>query len=183
MDLRHWGGINLDASKSRVRELALLGLLTALQVILGNMLSLQFYTHKIVFTFVVVALTARLFTPLATGLSGALAGFLGMILFPKFAFFPGFLLTYFCVGLVFGHCIGQKVTFPRIVLASFLTFFGFYYLMNSCWLHIMYGISYKVLLVTRLPQEIIMFVVAVVLLRIMFRIPVVNQLIERYHKK
>lgn len=173
----------MDASKSRVRDLAMLGLLTALQVILGNMLSVQFYTHKIVFTFVIIALTARLFTPWATAISSALAGFLGMIIFPKFAFFPGFILTYLCVGLVFGYCLQNKVTLLRIAIACLLTFFGFYYLMNSMWLHIMYGISYKVLLITRLPQEIVMFVVAVVILSIMFRIPVVERLIHRYQMK
>lgn len=173
----------MDASKSKVRELALLGLLTALQVIIGNMLSIQLYTHKIVFTFIIVALTARMFTPWATAISSALAGFLGMILFPKFGFFPGFFLTYFCVGLVFGFCLQNKVTFWRIVVACLLTFFGFYYLMNSAWLHMMYGISYKVLLTTRLPQEIVMFILAVLTLSIMFKVPVVQRLINRYRKK
>ncbi|WP_367342434.1 folate family ECF transporter S component [Limosilactobacillus sp.] len=173
----------MDASQSKVRELAMLGLLTALQIILGNMLSLQLYTHKIVFTFIVIALTARLFTPWATAISSALAGLLGMVIFPKFAFFPGFILTYFCVGLLFGYCLQNKVTLLRIVIACLLTFFGFYYLMNSMWLHMMYGISYKVLLTTRLPQEIVMFIVAVVILSIIFRIPIVERLINRYEMK
>ena len=66
------------------KTMTILGSLTAMQLILGSLLSIQFLTTKIAFAFIIVAVTARLFSPLITAGSTALAYLLGMLLFPKF---------------------------------------------------------------------------------------------------
>ena len=126
------------STHASVKSITLLGVLTAMQIMLNSLLSIQFLTTKIAFAFVVVAITARLFSPLVTAGSTALAYFLGMVLFPKFAFFPGFILTAFLTGLVFGIAFLQRTALTRILLANFIVLFILNLFLNSLWLHIMY---------------------------------------------
>ncbi|MFC6163989.1 folate family ECF transporter S component [Lactiplantibacillus dongliensis] len=116
-----------------VKSLTTLGVLTAMQIILGSLLSIQFLTTKIAFAFIVVAITARLFSPLVTAGSTALAYFLGMLLFPKFTFFPGFILTAFLTGLVFGYAFQHQTSFIRILIANFIVTFILNLFLNSLW--------------------------------------------------
>lgn len=164
----------------QLQRLTLIGILTALQVILGSLLSIQFLTTKIVFTFLVTALAARLIGPWSTALSAALAAGLGMVLFPKFAFFPGFILTALLVGATYGFLLQSSVATWRILLANGLVMFGWNLILNSIWLHLMYRISYPTLLATRGPQEMIMFIVSSVLLVLLLHWPVVQQLVTRF---
>lgn len=160
------------------RTLALISVLTALQVIVGSLLSIQFLTTKIVFTFVVLALSAQLVGMWPTAISAVLANLLGSLLFPKYAFFPGFILTAFLVGLTYGYFLQVRVTWGRIIAANFVAMLGFNLILNTLWLHLLYHIRIPVLLATRLPQEIIMFVVSTVMLVGLFRLPVTAKIIE-----
>ncbi|GBF01173.1 hypothetical protein LPPLD21_00677 [Lactiplantibacillus paraplantarum] len=80
-------------SSLTVKRIPLLGALIAMQIILGSLLSIQLLLTKISFAFIIIALTARLFSPWVTAGSAALANLLGMLLFPKFTFFPWFSLN------------------------------------------------------------------------------------------
>jgi len=166
-----------------VKSLTTLGVLTAMQIILGSLLSIQFLTTKIAFAFIVVAITARLFSPLVTAGSTALAYFLGMLLFPKFTFFPGFILTAFLTGLVFGYAFQHQTSLVRILIANFIVTFILNLFLNSLWLHIMYMTPWVALLTTRLIQEIVTFTCYSVFLVILFKVPVINQLTTRFNLK
>lgn len=170
----------MEMTHRRLQMVTLVGILTALQVILGSLLSIQFLTTKIVFTFLVTALAARLVGPWPTALSAALASLLGMLLFPKFAFFPGFVLTAFLVGATYGFLLRERTTAWRIILANGIVMFGWNLFLNSVWLHLMYRISYPTLFATRVPQEIIMFLVSDALVLLLFRLPATKRLIERF---
>ena len=74
-------------SSLTVRRIPLLGALIAMQLILGSLLSIQLLLTKISFAFIIIGLTARLFSPLVTAGSSAISSLLGMLLFPKFTFF------------------------------------------------------------------------------------------------
>jgi ECF transporter S component (folate family) len=166
-----------------VKSLTTLGVLTAMQIILGSLLSIQFLTTKIAFAFIVVAITARLFSPLVTAGSTALAYFLGMLLFPKFTFFPGFILTAFLTGLVFGYAFQHQTSFTRILIANFIVTFILNLFLNSLWLHIMYMTPWVALLTTRFIQEIVTFICYSAILVILFKVPIINQLTTRFNLK
>lgn len=168
------------STTTTVKKITLLGLLTAMQIILGSLLSIQFLTTKIAFAFIIVAITARLFTPLVTASSTALAYFLGMVLFPKFTFFPGFILTAFLTGLTFGIAFQHHTTLTRILLANFIVVFIWNFILNSLWLHTMYMTPWAVLLSTRLIQEIVTYVCYTAVLLALFKVPVINQLTARF---
>lgn len=163
-----------------IKKITLLGVLTAMQIILTSLLSIQFLTTKIAFAFIVVALTARLFSPLVTAGSTGLAYFLGMLLFPKFTFFPGFILTACLTGLTFGYAFYQHTSLFRILLANFLVVFVFQFLLNSLWLHMMYMTPWGPLLTTRFVHEIITYIVYTTILIALFKVPVLNQLTTRF---
>jgi len=163
-----------------IRKITLLGILTAMQIILGSLLSVQFLTTKIAFAFIIVALTARLFSPLVTAGSTALAYFLGMLLFPKFTFFPGFILTAFLTGLTFGLAFQHRTSLFRILLANMIVVFVLNLLLNSLWLHIMYMTPWSALFATRIIQEIVTYICYTLVLIVIFKVPVLNQLTTKF---
>jgi len=163
-----------------IRKITLLGILTAMQIILGSLLSVQFLTTKIAFAFIIVALTARLFSPLVTAGSTALAYFLGMLLFPKFTFFPGFILTAFLTGLTFGLAFQHRTSLFRILLANLIVVFVLNLLLNSLWLHIMYMTPWSALFATRIIQEIVTYICYTLVLIVIFKVPVLNQLTTKF---
>lgn len=171
------------STHTSVKSITLLGVLTAMQIMLNSLLSVQFLTTKIAFAFVVVAITARLFSPLVTAGSTALAYFLGMVLFPKFTFFPGFILTAFLTGLVFGYAFYQRTSLPRILLANFIVLFVLNLFLNSLWLHMMYLTPWAALLTTRFIQEIVSYIIYTSVLIVLFKVPVINQLTTRFNAK
>ncbi|MFC6182400.1 folate family ECF transporter S component [Lactiplantibacillus daowaiensis] len=166
---------------SSIKSLTLLGVLTAMQIVLGSLLSIQFLTTKIAFAFIIVAITARLFPPLITAGSTALAYFLGMLLFPKFTFFPGFILTAFLTGLVFGYAFYRQTSLTRILIANFIVTFILNLFLNSLWLHLMYLTPWSVLLTTRFIQEVVTIIIYTAILVILFKVPILNQLTERFN--
>lgn len=168
------------STQSLVKKVSLLGVLTAMNLILGSLLSVQFLTTKISFAFIIVALTARIFSPLVTAGATGLAYFLGMVLFPKFTFFPGFILTAALTGLTFGLAFQHQQTLLRILAANFIVVFIWNFILNSLWLHMMYQIPWPVLLTTRFIQEIVTYVIYTAVLVVLFKVPILNQLTTKF---
>ncbi|MFB9768496.1 folate family ECF transporter S component [Lactiplantibacillus modestisalitolerans] len=163
-----------------LKKITLLGILTAMQIVLGSLLSIQFLTTKIAFAFIIVAITARLFSPLVTAGSTGLAYFLGMVLFPKFTFFPGFILTAFLTGLTFGIAFYHQTSLGRILIANFIVVFIWNFVLNSLWLHIMYLTPWGALLTTRFIQEVVTYICYTSILVVLFKVPIINQLTTRF---
>ncbi|WP_251898088.1 folate family ECF transporter S component [Lactiplantibacillus paraplantarum] len=167
-------------SSLTVKRTPLLGALIAMQIILGSLLSIQLLLTKISFAFIIIALTARLFSPWVTAGSAALANLLGMLLFPKFTFFPGFLLTAFLTGLIFGLAFHQQTSLVRVLVANFIVAFILNLFLNSLWLHIMYLTPWSVLLTTRIIQEIVTYICYSIILIALFKIPILDKLTTRF---
>ena len=95
-----------------LRTLLTLSLLTALEIVLNRFLSINAWNIKIGFSFVPVVIGAMLYGPLGGAVVGALGDFIGALLFPIGPYFPGFTLTAFLTGAVFGLLLkkGDLVT-------------------------------------------------------------------------
>ncbi|MDV0431662.1 folate family ECF transporter S component [Lactiplantibacillus sp. DA1] len=167
-------------SSLTVKRIPLLGVLIAMQIILGSLLSIQLLLTKISFAFIIIALTARLFSPWITAGSAAFANLLGMLLFPKFTFFPGFLLTAFLTGLIFGLAFHHQTSLVRVLVANFIVAFILNLFLNSLWLHIMYLTPWSVLLTTRIIQEIVTYICYSAILIVLFKIPILDKLTTRF---
>ena len=82
-------------------QLVVLALLTALQVVLGNMLQVPLVGKQFSFGFLPVAAAGAVLGVPGGLIVGALGDFIGAHLFPAGAYFPGFTLTSALVGVLY----------------------------------------------------------------------------------
>ncbi len=144
------------------KEVVIMGLLIAVSIVLSRFLSIPAWNFKIGFAFLPIALGAILLGPIQGAFIGAVADFIGAILFPIGAYFPGFTLTAGLVGMTYGLLLHRNQIKKNIILAVVLVQFLGTVLLNSFWIATLYGVSFAVLLPTRLTQACIMSVVEVI---------------------
>ena len=155
--------------KSRVHLVVYLGVLTALEIVLSRFLSISAWNIKIGLSFVPVALAALAFGPIPGGIVGALGDFLGAILFPVGPYFPGFTLTAFLTGAVFGLFLRRKRTALRALGAAAVNQLVLSLLVNSLWISLLYKSPYGPLLATRAVQCAILLPVQFAVLLVLDR--------------
>ena len=85
-----------------VKKLVEISLLIALEVILTRFCSINTATLRIGFGFLPIAIIAMMYGPLSAGVAYALGDLLGMMIFPSGSYFPGFTLTAFLTGVIYG---------------------------------------------------------------------------------
>ncbi len=138
--------------KLTARRLVYLGVLTALEIILNRFLSINAWNLKIGFSFLPVAAAGMLFGPLSAGIVAALGDFLGAVLFPVGPYFPGFTLTAFLTGCVFGLFLRKNRGPVNILGAVAVQQLLLSLLLNTLWISILYGSPFGALLATRAVQ-------------------------------
>ena len=89
--------------------------LIAAAIVLSRFSSINVWNLKIGFTFVPVFIAAYLYGPIGGAVVGGIADFIGAILFPIGAYFPGFTLTCVITGAVYGLLLHKKQTPLRIL--------------------------------------------------------------------
>lgn len=154
-------------SKINTRTLVTLALLIAMEIVLNRFLSINAWNIKIGFSFVPIALAAMLFGPIAGGIVGAVGDFLGAILFPIGAYFPGFTLTAFCMGVIFGLFFYKQTSLVKIIVAVAINQLILGLLVNSLWISILYASPYFPLLLTRIIQCAILIPIQVIVISFM----------------
>ena len=146
------------------KRLTLLAMFIALQIVLSKFLMLQLAPSvRLSIDSVPILLAGLWFGPFAGGLVGALADFLGTILFPTAgAYFPPLTIAFFMIGLTAGllsrwiNCKNQLLRVVIIVVVS--EFFGSY-LSKSFALSLLIGVPFTGLLAARaLPVGIVTIV-------------------------
>ena len=147
-----------------VKKYCILALLTALEIVLSRFLSVNAWNLKIGFNFVPIVIAAMIFGPLAGGLVAALGDFIGALLFPIGAYFPGFTLTAFITGIIFGLFLHKKYSTLNVILSVLINQLFFSLLLNSYWISVLYGSPYVPLLATRLIQCAILIPVQIVVI-------------------
>ncbi|QAT42527.1 folate family ECF transporter S component [Aminipila luticellarii] len=162
-------------NNSKIRQLIIMGLFIALEIILTRFCSINTPILRLGFGFLPVAMLGILFGPLWSGMAYALGDLIGMMIFPTGAYFPGFTLTAFLTGATFGIILYKKnITYQRAFLASLLVCCLWNLGLDTFWLYIMTGKGILVLLPARL-------------IKIAFAIPVQTLLIplvwNKYLKK
>ena len=80
---------------------------------------------------------AMIFGPWLTGIGSTLSDFIGIFLFPKSApYFPGFSLSAFLTGVIYGHFFYRKeITLKRVIIANVLVTFIIDLGLNTLWLY------------------------------------------------
>ena len=120
------------------QKLTLLALLTALQVVLGNLTQIPLVGKQFNFGFLPVVAAGALLGPVPAAVVGGLGDFIGAHLFPAGAYFPGFTLTSAIVGLLYGLPLyRQQPCWIRAAVAAVLGMIPNLFL-NPLWLSMLY---------------------------------------------
>ena len=162
----------MNVKKTTVR-LTVMAMLIGLEIVLSRFLSIPTSITKIGFAFVPVAAAALLLGPLAAGAVGALGDLLGALLFPIGAYFPGFTLTAFLMGLCYGLFLYKDAAFWRVIAAVGVHQFVLSMLLNSFWLWIISTSAdkgYWALVLARVPQTLLLAAVQLAVIPALVRI-------------
>jgi len=165
-----------------VQDLVLMSALIAMEIVLSRFLSFSVWNMKIGFAFAPVVVAAILLGPVKAAIVNGVADFLGAILFPIGAYFPGFTLTAILTGFVFGLFLYEKQTLPRIIGAVGVNQLILSLLLNTLWISILYKTPYLPVMITRLTQTAILIPVQVILIAVTHK-TIVNLQRRRPHKK
>jgi ECF transporter S component (folate family) len=150
--------------KTDITRIATIALMIALEIVLTRLLTPTLLFIRISFGFLPIALVAIKYGPLHAGTAYMMADLIGFWIFPPpFAFFPGFTLTAFLAGYVYGVFMHNKpgkmlgicisVVFVTIILNLGL---------DSVWLFILHGEAFAGFLPTRLVRTAIMLPLQIV---------------------
>lgn len=106
-------------SMNRTKRIIMLGLMMAMSIVLTRFLSITTLTVRIGFAFIPLVVVAIAYGPIYAGIMGALADVIGVALFPTGPYFPGFTLTAFMTGAIYGVFLYKKpMKFWRVLVAT-----------------------------------------------------------------
>jgi len=131
--------------------LVISAIFVALTIISTNVLAIQTPFIRISFSFLSIALFSLLYGPLRGGIVAAVADILGCLFFAPGLFFPGFTLSSFTTGMIYGYFLhNKKITLLRISLASVVVLLCVDLCLNTLWLSILYHKAAELFLLGRL---------------------------------
>ncbi len=154
-----------------------MAILITISVILTRFCSINTPILRIGFGFVPCAIMGIMYGPLWAAAGYAIADVLGMLIFPTGTFFPGFTVTAFLTGIVYGLFYHNRpVTIKSSLLPNLLVSGVLNLILDTVWLMILMGQGFWALLPTRILKCVVMFVIQVVLIpviwnKVVIRIP------------
>lgn len=125
----------------RIRPLAAVGMLTALQIIL-SMLTIQIGSSiQITFDYLPLAVVGMLFGPVPAMFTGALSDLIAFFIRPTGAFNPGFAVSAALSGLFYGLFLYEQnpVRMWQLLVSRLLAVLVCNIGLNTLWLLLMYG--------------------------------------------
>lgn len=149
MSVKNWLEIDLQ-------ELVLLGLVVAMKIVLEQF-SFGPVMVKVGLGFIGSILLGYFFGPIWGSVGGGISDLLTSAIFgQQGGFFIGFTLTAMAGPFIYGLFFNQQpIKIWRIFVATILVTIIVNIGMNTLWLHMMYGLNLKAALLQRLPKELI----------------------------
>jgi len=156
-----------------------IGLLIAVEIVLSRFLSISTPIAKIGFAFIPLSVIGMMYGPLYGGIAGALCDFIGAILFPIGAYFPGYTLTAFLSGATYGLFLqnGGAKSFAKVTAASLIINLVYHLGINTYWTTLFTGKGYLALLPTRVFSNVVLMPMEIVVIMITYKF-----LVERIEK-
>ena len=164
--------------KNNTLRLVVMAFMIAISIVLTRFCSINTPIVRIGFGFLPCAIMGIMYGPLWAGAGYAIADILGMVIFPNGAYFPGFTLTAFLTGLVYGFFYrNREVTLKSSILPNAIVSFGLNLILDTVWLMILMGQGFLALLPARIIKCAIMFVIQTVMIpliwnKIMLKTPI-----------
>jgi ECF transporter S component (folate family) len=149
------------------KKIVTIALLIAMEIVLTRFLSIQTPVIRISFGFIPIAMIAMMYGPIYGGIGAALADLTGVALFPIGAFFPGFTLTAFLTGFVYGIFLHkQQKNLFRICAAVLIVTVCLNLGLDTLWIQILTGSGYLALIPVRIVRTLIMTPIQIMCIRI-----------------
>lgn len=147
-----------------LKSMVMAAMLLAIAVVLG-FFTLQLTEFiKIGFAYIANEFAGMMFGPVVGSLIGALADVLKYMVNPTGPFFPGFTISGFFGGLIYGMVLYKKpLSVKRIIVANTLVTVLVNLLLNTYWLTLLYGNAYMALLPARIVKQLVMLPIEVIL--------------------
>ena len=153
--------------KISTKALVQIAMLIAIEIVLTRFLSIQTPILRISFGFLPIAIIAMLHGPLLAGISYAVADLIGITLFPAGAFFPGFTLSAFLTGVIFGIFLYEKPKSLLLVTTAVVANAIFIRIgLTTLWVQMTVGNAFVALLPVRVPAALLMIPIQVICIRI-----------------
>ncbi len=131
-------------------------MLVALYTILSIFTIKLSTTWEIGFAYLALAVCGMLYGPVVSGIAGAVGDTLGFIVSPNGSFFPGFTLSAFIMGFIFGIFLYKKpVSVKRILLVEAAVMVICSFILTPLWLNMMYGTS--LIALPRIIRNVILY--------------------------
>lgn len=147
------------------RNFIFMGLLISMEIVLTRFFSIQTPIVRIGFGFLPIVIASVMFGPVLGGITAAFSDILGMMLFPKGTYFPGFTLSAFISGITYGILLYTKPkTMLRIIIAVSIIIIFVDLGLNTYWLSIITGKGVIALFIPRLIKSAIMLPIQSILI-------------------
>ena len=162
------GGVFFMKKLRDTNTLTLAAMLTALGIVLGFLKIPINQIIEIRFGSLPIGIAGMSLGPGIAAIVGALTDIGGYLVKPTGPFFPGFTISGIVSGLIFGFILyNKKPTLARIVAAEAVHTLIVGIIMNTYWLDMMYiKKGFFVTLVARLPKELVMLPINILMLYI-----------------
>lgn len=168
----------MNKNRFSTKMLATLSILVAMEVIIARFGTIRpTESIKISLDFIPIVIAAVLYGPAPAVIMSILADVLGAFLFPVGPFFPGFTLTAAVTGLIYGLLLHKSQSMPRVVCAVVLQQLVCSMVINTFWLHVLYGLPYLPTMAARLVQCAVVTALQIVV------IPLIAKTILSVHKR
>ena len=160
--------MNSVVSRLTTKNVVLLGLLIALNLVVAKFLSFGIWSVRISFTFVVTFLMAAWFGPLLAGLANGCADVVGTLLLGSGNYFFGFTISAVLAGVFYGIFFYQKeITNWRILAAILCNLILVDSLLNTWWITLLYHASFMPIFPLRAVKELLMLPVQFIVLKLL----------------
>lgn len=140
-----------------VRDITLMAMLIAIEIVLSRFCSIQAWNVKIGFAFIAPVTAAILMGPAQAAVVAGVADVLGTLMFPIGPYFPGFTLNSCLNGLVWGLFLHKKPSIPKAAIAAGINQFIIGLFITTFWISVLYGSPYLSLLPVRLTAGVYSF--------------------------
>lgn len=155
----------------KTRVIVLLGLFISMEVILSRFFSIQTPIVRISFAFIPAAISSIMFGPILGGITGALSDIIGMIIFPQGPYFPGFTLSAFISGSIYGLMLYKKpVSILRTTAAVLFVMLFVNLGLNSVWVYMTTHKAVIAFIIPRIIKNAVMLPVQVILIYVIWNI-------------
>lgn len=141
---------------SNIEKIIFSGIMIALEIVLSKLISINLSFLRIGFGFLPIVILAILYGPIISGVAYAIGDVIGGFIFPTGPFFPGFTLTAFLSGIIWGAFLhNKKITLTKVLISSSFVCVICNLLLNTFWLTFIAGKGFFILLSSRIAKELI----------------------------